>query len=312
MTKIVTLTLNPTVDLSSSVESVFPEAKLRCSRPQYDPGGGGVNVSRAIKKLGGESRAFWLRGGTTGHVLQELLEREHLDHVPLEIKDTTRENLIILDRSNGQQYRFGMPGPEVTATEVASVLERMRKLDPAPEYFVASGSLPPGVHDDFYARVIEHLPAECRVIVDTSGEALQRALEAHVFLLKPNLRELGLLVGEEMDSDRQIEQATDEIIRRGKAEVIVVSLGSGGALLVTAAGRERIASPTVPIRSKVGAGDSMVAGLVVALQRGWSVSDAARFAVAAGAAAVMTPGTELCQRADTERLYDTMRQMEGG
>jgi 6-phosphofructokinase 2 len=147
-----------------------------------------------------------------------------------------------------------------------------------------------------------------RVVVDTSGGALQRTLDARPFLVKPNLRELSQLAGHPLESDEQIEEAAQGLVREGKVAVVVVSLGAGGAVVVSEEGARTVRAPTVPIRSKVGAGDSTVAGITLALSRGESLVDAARFGVAAGAAAVMTEGTELCRREDTERLYGCMKR----
>jgi 6-phosphofructokinase 2 len=171
---------------------------------------------------------------------------------------------------------------------------------------VLSGSLPEGVGDDIYAKLAKQMPEECRVVVDTKGDVLARSLETPVYLIKPNVRELGQLVGRDIESDEEIVEVSRRLISDGKVQVVVTSLGSGGAMLVTADHTEQLRSPTVKIRSKVGAGDSMVAGIVLGLARGWSVRDAVRLGIAAGAAAVMTEGTELCRRADVERLYEHM------
>jgi 6-phosphofructokinase 2 len=146
-----------------------------------------------------------------------------------------------------------------------------------------------------------------RVVVDTSKEALARAAEAELFMLKPNLRELSQIAGRELEEEEQQIAAAGKLIERGKAELVMVSMGAGGALLVTKDGGEHLRTPTVPIRSKVGAGDSTVAGVVLALARGMEVREAVRFGMAAGAAAVMTPGTELCRREDAERLFEKIR-----
>lgn len=241
-----------------------------------------------------------------GRLLGRLLDQERLPHQPIAISDMTRENLIVFEDRSGQQYRFGMPGPELTAKEAEHWLEVVEGLDPAPGYLVLSGSLPPGVGDDFYVRMCERAPSSSRLVVDVSGEALKRSLEVGLFLLKPNLRELAELTGRSLQGDAEVESAARSIIARGKAEAVLVSLGRGGAMLVTRDRIDNIRAPTVQVNSKVGAGDSTVAGMILALSRGQSLVDAAYFGVAAGTAAVMTPGTELCRREDTERLYAEM------
>lgn len=309
MPTIVTVTLNPAVDKSCSVDRVIAEHKLRCSPPQFDPGGGGINVARAIHELGGRATAYWTRGGPLGELLHQLLDATGVEHRPIEVEGTTRENLIVYEEASAQQYRFGMPGPEFTSRDAARCLDAIGQIDPPPDYLVLSGSLPPGCDPGFYAELARRVSSSCRVVVDTSGRALQESLQSGPFLIKPNLRELGQLFGGAVQSDSEIEKAARQLIDSGRVQVVVTSIGSGGALLTTADQTEQIRSPTVPIRSKVGAGDSMVAGIVHRLAEGDGIAEAARFGVAAGAAAVMTPGTMLCRREDTERLY---KQISGG
>ncbi len=306
MPSIITLTLNPAVDKNSQVQQVVAERKLRCEPPVHHPGGGGLNVARAITELGGDVEAYWACGGAIGQLLSQLLDEEHIVHHPLSIDAQTRENMILFERSSEQQYRFGMPGPSLTADEIRTCLDTLLAIEPPPEYLVLSGSLPAGVDEALYARVAEAMPASCRVVLDTSGTPLQRGLETPLFLLKPNMRELGQLAGRPVEDDSQIRNVARSLIDQGKVEVVVTSLGSGGAVLTTAETHRHIRAPTVNIRSKVGAGDSMVAGLVLALSEGKPLADAMRFGVAAGSAAVMTGGTELCRRENTERLFRKM------
>jgi 6-phosphofructokinase 2 len=309
MPLIATLTMNPTIDKSATIEHVAPDRKLRCQEPRLDPGGGGLNVSRAINKLGGESVALYPCGGPTGAMLQGLLEQEGLRHHSIPIRGWTRESFTVLETATGQQYRFIMPGPRLHETEWRQCLDALVALDPRPDYIVASGSLPPGVPSDFYARVARLANnSGARLIVDTSGEALRLAASAEVYLLKPNLRELSQMTGEQLMDEQKQEAAARRIIEAGQSEVVVVSLGAAGVLLATKEGCERIRSPIVPIVSRVGAGDSTVAGIVLSLARGSSLREAVCFGVAAGAAAVMTPGTELCRREDAESLYQRVIQ----
>jgi len=308
---IVTLTMNPAIDRSTSVDSVAPERKLRCTKPRRDPGGGGINVSRVIRTLGGASLALWTRGGPTGELMRQLIEAEHIVHQPLPVADLTRENVIVYEQSSGQQYRFGMPGPTLTDDEVEACLQAFDRLDAPPKYVIATGSLPPSAPTDFYARLARRLADETRLLVDTSGKALHAAVEAGVYLIKPNMRELGELAGREIETDEQVVDVARRLIDAGKARVVITSLGAAGAMLVTAERTRRFESPTVPIRSKVGAGDSMVGAIALALERGEPIERATRFGIAAGAAAVMTPGTQLCRRDDTERLHREMIRRAG-
>jgi 6-phosphofructokinase 2 len=302
--QIVTLTMNPTVDINSTVDNVVADRKLRCEPSHYEPGGGGINVSRAIRRLGGNSLALYTAGGMFGRMLEELLDPEGIAHRSIGIGGSTRESVTISERSRDRQFRFVMPGPQLDETEWRRCLAILGELDPKPAYVVASGSLPGGVPGDFYAELAHRsLGLGAKVIVDTSGEALRSASRAGVYLLKPNINEIQDLIGRRFQDESELVKAAQELIEKGGTEVIVVSLGAAGALTVSGEGYEFVRAPTVPIRSRVGAGDSTVAGIALGLATGKPLREAVRFGVAAGAAAVMTPGTELCRREDAERLY---------
>jgi 6-phosphofructokinase 2 len=305
---IITLTMNPAIDLATTTEQVIVERKVRCARPIMEAGGGGINVSKAIARLGGESLACLMAGGLNGKQLTNILDQSKISHRAFRVSGETRENLTVAESSSESQWRFVMPGPEVAEQEWRECLDAMSSLDPAPDFLVASGSLPPGVPADFYAHLARICrEQEIRLILDTSGDALCRAVEEGVFLVKPNVVELQRLVDGQFEDEVSLLRLAGDLCSRNRVEVVVVSLGSAGALLVTPDLQERIPSPTVPIRSKVGAGDSMVAGIVLGLVRRLPLSQAVRFGVAAGAAAVMTPGSELCRREDTERLFETIK-----
>jgi len=309
MKTIVTLTINPAIDKNTVVQNVVSERKLRCEKPVRGPGGGGINVSRAIHRLGGQSTAVYSAGGPSGDELISLLDEEGIEQRPVRIKDFTRENLTVYEKKSSRQYRFGMPGPHMQKGEWADCLNEFRHLDAKPAYIVASGSLPPGVPTDFYKRVARlSRELDARLIVDSSGEAFRTAVrEEGVFLVKPNLTELEALAGRSLENESDQVNFAKELISEGNVEAVVISLGSGGATFVRKESHRYFRAPTVKIRSKVGAGDSMVAGMVLALSREASpLPDAVRFGIAAGSAAVMNPGSELCRKEDAERLYNDM------
>jgi 6-phosphofructokinase 2 len=307
MKTIISIAMNPSIDKSAGVERVIVERKLYCKTPTYEPGGGGVNVSRAIKKLGGESNLLYSSGGRVGQLLNHLLDEEKISHQPICIKGTIRENVIIFEESTGLQYRFGMPGPVLHEEEWQKYLDELGGIKPRPDYIVASGSLPFGVPVDFYARVAQ-LGRErgIKVIVDAPSENLKSVLQEGAYLVKPNIREFRGLFDEEIKEEPQIKEKARAIVEAGQSEVVVISLGAAGVIMAFDKTVEHIVPPTVPVISKVGAGDSMVAGIVLSLARGMPICEAVRFGVAAGSAAIMTPGTELCRREDTERLYKEM------
>lgn len=304
---IVTITVNPSVDASTSIAKVVPDHKLRCEEASYKPGGGGVNVSRGVHRLGGDSLALYTSGGLHGQLLHHMLEQEGVKHQPIPIQGQTRENLIVLEKSTGQQFRFDMPGPAFAEADQHRCIEQLEALTVPVTYLVASGSLPPGCPVDFYARVAKVARKwDAKVIADTSGPALQTAADAGVFLLKPNARELEELTGRTISDEAELKAAAYKLIEEGRSEVVVVSLGGKGALLMTKEGSEHIQAPEVPVVSVVGAGDSLVAGIVYSLHQGRSLKDAVKYGVAAGASAVMNPERELCRREDTERLFRSM------
>ena len=307
MKTIMTITMNPTIDKSSRVQNVVAEKKLSCNPPRFEPGGGGINVSRAIKKLGGESMLLYPAGGLTGEKLKELLNEEGLVHRFFSIQGIIRENLVILEESTDQQYRFGMPGPEFQQKEWEQFLEQLSVIKPGPDYLVASGSLPPGVPTDFYAQLARiGKDRGAKVIVDTSGEALEKAFQEGVYMIKPNIGEFRKLAGKNINEESQIKAEARNMVKDGHCQVLVISFGAAGALMVTKDNSLHIRPPAVPIVSKVGAGDSMVAGIVYHLARGKPLKESVMFGVAAGTAAVMTPGTQLCRKQDTQRLFETM------
>mgnify|MGYP003593716417 CR=1 FL=1 len=303
MSKIITVTLNPAIDKSTTVPVLVPEKKLKCTQPVFEPGGGGINVARAIKKLGGNATALYLAGGYTGTFFTQLLEKEQIDTRVIEIAKHTRENLIVFDSSSNLQYRFGMPGPVVEEKEWKKLLSILEQMDGI-SYLVASGSVPAGVPVDIFARIASIAKKKkIRCIVDTSGEALQLAASEAVYLLKPNLGELASLVGAEEIEIGMVNDVAGKLVANGKCEVVVVSMGAAGAMLVTKDEAHRITAPVVKRISTVGAGDSMVAGIVMGLMKNMSMSDAARYGVACGTAATINPGTELCRLEDVERLF---------
>jgi 6-phosphofructokinase 2 len=310
MHKILTITINPALDKSTHVKRVLPEKKLRCDEPTYEPGGGGVNVSRAIRKLGGTSSAWILSGGPAGEKLCDLLKEEGVEYWSGQTKSWTRENLMVMEDTTGDQFRFGMPGPRIEESEWQQVLDKLEKLEQVPEFVVASGSLAPGVPDDFYYQmaVIAH-KRNFKLIVDTSGDALVKAAGEGLYLIKPNLGELAKLAGKDHISALEQEEFAMQVLDEGKCKVLVVSLGPRGAMLASKeSGIHYVVPPTVKLLSAVGAGDSMVAGIVMSLLKGCPLEEVVRYGVAAGTAATMTPGSELCRKEDTEEIYQWLME----
>ena len=305
MSRIVTLPLSPAMDLSTSVARVEPTRKLRCSLPHYDPGGGGINVARVVRARGGDSVAIYPAGGPFGDMLERILADLGLPQVRVRIAGDTRESFTVDETGSGLQYRFALPGPVRSVAEQQACLDAIAALDPAPDYLVLSGSFPPGVEVSFFDRMAalaRRLGA--RLVFDCSGEALQYAASrGGIHLLKPSLSELSTLMGRPIVGAAEQDAALRTLIAQGAAEIVVLSLGGEGAVLASKAGIERFPAMDVPVRSAVGAGDSMVGAIALALARGRSLHDAVRYGVAAGSATIMQPGTELCRVEDVERLF---------
>jgi len=300
---ILTLTVNPALDVSTSTENVVGEHKLRCGRSRLDPGGGGINVSRVIQRLGGQTLAIYAAGGPTGEAYRRLVEAVGIPTVVVPIAGSTRESFTVDETSTGKQFRFVLQGPDITEPEWRACLARVAESIPHGGYVVASGSLPPGVPDDFYARVARLARRhDARCIVDASGPALAAALAEGVFLVKPSGRELGELVGSTLDTEQSQVAAASTLVSRGSAEFVALTLGGEGAVLASAAGVMRLPVPRVTVQSTVGAGDSFLGAFVLRIAQGHDAAGAFRGAVAAGSATAMTPATELCHRVDVERL----------
>ena len=302
MPSIVTITFSPCIDKSSSVAAMVPEKKLSCKAPVLEPGGGGINVARAIKKLGGEAIAIFPSGGYTGKYFNHLLEKESIPSVIIETANETRENIIVLDESTNNQYRFGMPGTLLQETEWKQCLSAVENINDI-GFIVASGSLPPGVPLNIYAQLAKIAKVkQAKLIVDTSGEALKHTLEEGVYLIKPNLGELSFLAGKKELNDADILSFSRTLIAKGSCEVMIVSMGAAGAMLITKDIAATIVPPAVIRRSTVGAGDSMLAGMIYSLSVGKSLFQSAQYAVACGTAATLNPGTALCQKEDADKL----------
>jgi len=302
---ILTVTFNPCIDKSTSVEELMPEKKLKCSRPAFDPGGGGINVARAIKRLGGEVVAIYPSGGYSGKFLNTLIQQENIEALVVETKNHTRENMIVFEAATNKQYRFGMPGQELEKKEWEKCLQLIVEHDA--EYIVISGSLPPGVPTDIMAQIAKAAKKRNRkVIVDSSGEPLKKAIQEGVYMCKPNLGELAMLLGKEKIGKKDIEEDARKIIDKGGCEIMVISMGQEGAILINKERSYKAKAPDVEVKSTVGAGDSMVGGIVLCLSKGMGLKETLEYGVACGTAATLNPGTQLVHSKDVEELLKRM------
>lgn len=306
MVCIATLTLNPAIDGSGDADTVTHTHKVRTTTTDFAPGGGGINVARVLARLGAETEAVYLAGGITGPVLRGLLDRTGLAHRAIPIAGDTRISFAVFERQTGREYRFVPQGPAVSAAECQSCLDLIDTLQCS--WLVLSGSLPPGAPDDVYARIIAVARRRgMAVVLDTSGPALKTALAGGgIRLVKPSLGEMEQIAGHSLADSTAIIAAARAVVTGGGAETVVVSLGPQGAILVEADRTISLSAIDVPVRSAVGAGDSFVAAMTFGLACNRDAEAAFRMGIAAGTAAVMTPGTGLCQRSDVERLAATI------
>ena len=297
------LTMNPAVDLATETEAVVPTHKLRCGETLHDAGGGGVNVARVLTRLGGRCTALCPMGGSPGHWLERRMREEGLDSVFLPIADETRVSFTVHEHSTGAEFRFVMPGPHLSEAEWMACLSHLERLPAFPDLLVASGSLPPGVPLDFYARLARLCRSRgSRLVLDTSGPPLAAALAEGVYLFKPNLKELAELAGRPLQTPEQWQAAARQLVLDGRAEVVALTLGHLGALLVTGDAMWSAPPLDIPVASAVGAGDSFVGGLVWGLQQGLPLEQAFRWGIAAGSATLLSAGTALCKPDDVRRL----------
>lgn len=309
MADILTLTMNPAIDIYTSIDKVVPNHKLRCAAAQTHPGGGGINVARVIHRLGGDVRALYTAGGVTGQVLRALLQAEQIPAQAIDIAGETRESFSVHETGSQQDFRFVLPGPTLSPDEGATSLRQLADLASSARYVIASGSLPPGIPDDFYAQVAKQARAQgCQMVLDTSGPALSAALQAGGnYLIKPSLRELRELTGHPLNTEGDWCAASRALIAQGQAEIVALSLGEDGALLVSATQAWRAQALQVEVASTIGAGDSFLAALVWALSQSHDLAQALRQAMAAGAAALLSSGTALSQPADIARLLPAVQ-----
>ncbi|MBA4275317.1 1-phosphofructokinase family hexose kinase [Flavobacterium sp.] len=305
---IVTLTVNPALDKTAHFKGLVPEQKIRCEEPRYDAGGGGINVSKAIARLEGESFCVFTSGGAIGSMLEELIEKESITFKAVKTTNWTRESFVAVDDNTNSQYRFGFSGSPISEDEKKEIIQTIQKLKP--KFLVLSGSLNEGLPTDYYKN-IANLAKEsgAKIIVDTSGEALQKVLDTGVYLIKPNVGELAKLIGVERLEMDEVVDAAQTLIAKGSAEIIVVSLGPQGAVLVTATQTEFVPAPNVAKKSTVGAGDSMVGAMTWALsQQNKSLKEVVQWGVACGSAATMNEGTQLFKLEDAKRLFGWLQK----
>lgn len=301
--RIVTLTVNPAIDKSAKINGLIPDIKMQCHSIQYHPGGGGINISRILKNLEIKSDCVFTSGGNTGNLLQDLLTEEKIPFTAITTKGRTRENFSVVDTHTQLQYRFGMPGSELSNDELLKVKNVISSKMTSGDILVLSGSLTNNMPVDFYAQLIRLVKNDnIKVVVDTSGKPLQKALNEGLYLIKPNQKELAQLAGIDVLTSSEQEKFAMELVDSGKAKFVAVSLGARGAFLASKDGIIYQATPSVKVKSTIGAGDSMVGGLIYGITKNLPQSDILKWGVVCGVATTISEGTTLAQKENISKV----------
>ncbi|MCP1335392.1 1-phosphofructokinase family hexose kinase [Futiania mangrovi] len=311
MSPIITLTLNPAVDVALTADRLEPDQKIDCRNPVYHPGGGGINVARVVHRLGGATLAWFAGGGPVARLLHGLLDDEGVPSRMHEIAATTRQNISVTESETGNQFRLVLPGAPVEEMEMSMLLDRLCRMKAYGDIVAASGSLPPGAPADTYARVAACVHEQgSRFALDTRGPSLLGALGAPLWLLKTNEREM-TEAGRALHGEDDWRKTARRIVAEGKAEIVMVSLGAGGAAGFTREAEYIVTAPKVEPVSTIGAGDSFMGAALLRFSHGRDLRDALRLGAAAGTAAVLTPATELCRPRDVWEILPEVAVREG-
>ena len=304
---IATVTLNPSLDEHIVVPGLVVDESNRWVRLRRYAGGKGIDVSRAIHEMGGKTTAFGFIGGSNGRDMEILLDEEEVPFTFTPIKRETRANFIITDTKTSQQTRIGAPGPHISKKELGRFFNKLKQISPRPSLIAAGGSVPPGVPLNIYYDIVRECKnSGVRTILDSEGKWLEEGIKANPYLIKPNVREAEMLMGKKLSTEAAIIEAVLELVRTD-IEIAVISRGKDGIIAATKGSLFKAVPPSVRIRSAVGAGDCAIAGLALKLAQGEPLMEACRLAVAMGTAAMLTPGTALCHKADVERLLPQVK-----
>lgn len=302
MQNILTITTNPCIDRTVWVNEVVPEKKLRANNTEVEPGGGGINVARAIKAMSGNATAFYTQGNYTGLYFSEILQAENFPTVAINIKEATRENTLLIDESTLLEYRIGMQGPNISQQEQEQFLQCLQQQNNF-SFWVLSGSLNPNTPVEFYKSIASiAMQKQVHLVVDTSGLALQELIKLPLFLVKPNLGELSTICGKPLNTQNEIIIAAQQLVAANNIHNMVISLGKDGAIMISKQEIYKANPPQVQVKSTVGAGDCMVAGITYAFSNGLSAKQALVQGIACGTAATLYSGYGLCKQEDIDWL----------
>jgi len=299
---IYTVTLNPALDRTIWIDELQQEDVNRIHREENYAGGKGIDVSRMIQILGGDSIALGFLGGYTGLEIEGILLNEGIAHDFVRTSEETRTNIIIHETKNGKELKFSASGPEIQPAELGLLIQKIDSLKPSPSFVVISGSIPVGLNAGIYTQLtlaFEKLGA--RVVLDADGDALRKGIKATPYIIKPNVKELSRIIGSEPKSKDEFVGASRKLLS-GELEIVVLSAGSSGLYVVQKDSAFRTIPPEVEAVNTVGAGDAVVAGLVWGLETGVSLKDSAILGTACGTATVLSEGTAMGSRETIEKL----------
>ncbi len=307
---IITLTLNPAIDQTLVLPRFVAGDTLRVKSRRFDPGGKGINVSRVIQELGGESLAMGFAPGGLGRYIEQTLEGQGITCDFVHTQGETRTNITILDESRHMHTILSDPGPAIDYRSLAELRSRLRSRLHTGDWLVLAGSIPPPLDAGLYTEIIrEASEAGAHTVLDADGTALAAGAAGHPEMLKGNRRELERLLGRHLDDEASTLEAVREVHQRGVNNV-VVTRGREGAVATTDETYLRGVAPRVRPVSAVGSGDAFLAGVVLTLSRRGSMEEALRLGIAAGTAAVLNPGTELCHRREVDILVPRVKVHE--
>ncbi|MBC8274512.1 MAG: 1-phosphofructokinase [Chloroflexi bacterium] len=304
---IATVTLNPSLDKIATVEELVVDEANRWTSLRRDPGGKGINVSRVVHELGGETIAYGFIGGIDGETLKHLLQQQGVPFDFTPIQGEIRSNFIITDLKTRRQTRIDAPGPRISRDELRKLIDKITRIKPKPDFMVFAGSVPPGVPTDIYRQLIEKAKKSgIKTVLDSDNKWLKEGINAKPNVIKPNVHEAEELLETHLRDQAAIVEAVKTLVNRS-IDVAAISRGKDGLIVANGEKILKITPPQAEVRSTIGAGDSTIAGLVLKLSQGHGIEEASRWAVASGTAAVLTPGTELCRREDVERLLPQVK-----
>ncbi len=305
-----TITLNPSVDMHWIVDDFVKDDTNRARRVIETPGGKGINVSKVVRELGGKTHAYAVLGGLVGERLKELAVPLDFPLTSVTVRGFTRMNMIISDVKDRTQSRISAPGPHVSAAELQKFIRLLCAARPQPDWWVFGGSLPQGMAPAVYRELIKTLQAQgACCVLDTDGKPLKEGVRAKPFMIKPNEFEMHRLCGRRLRTLKEYTHEAGRIVRGG-VRLVVVSLGPKGALFVSEDKAIHITPPEVEVRSQLGAGDSLIGGLLGGLQRKLSMAEAAKAGVAASVSTVMREAPRLCLKRDISGLLKRLRVRE--